>query len=247
MPQIVIGTAGHIDHGKTALVEALTGTNTDSLQQEKSRGITIDLGFAYLNDRITIVDVPGHQKFIRNMVAGASTIHLGLLVIAADDGIMPQTLEHLHILDSLSILNGIIVLTKIDIVDKEWIDLVRLDINELKEGSILSNSRIMEVDSLTGKGIPDLKKAIISLADSVKLESNSEYFRMYIDRVFNKKGYGSVVTGTVKSGSLSKGDKVEILPEKLIATVRGIQTHGGEVSNVKFGDRAALNLSLIHI
>ena len=149
MHQIVIGTAGHIDHGKTALVEALTGTNTDSLQQEKSRGITIDLGFAYLNDRITIVDVPGHQKFIRNMVAGASTIHLGLLVIAADDGIMPQTLEHLHILDSLSILNGIIVLTKIDIVDKEWIDLVRLDINELKEGSILSNSKIMEVDSLT--------------------------------------------------------------------------------------------------
>tara|TARA_X000000368_G_scaffold104979_1_gene81256 strand:- start:3260 stop:5125 length:1866 start_codon:yes stop_codon:yes gene_type:complete len=245
MHQIVIGTAGHIDHGKTALVEALTGTNTDSLQQEKSRGITIDLGFAYLNDRITIVDVPGHQKFIRNMVAGASTIHLGLLVIAADDGIMPQTLEHLHILDSLSILNGIIVLTKTDIVDKEWIDLVRLDINELKEGSILSNSRIMEVDSLTGKGIPDLKKAIISLADSVKLESNSEYFRMYIDRVFNKKGYGSVVTGTVKSGSVSKGDKVEILPEKLIATVRGIQTHGGEVSNVKFGDRAALNLSKI--
>ena len=245
MHQIVIGTAGHIDHGKTALVEALTGTNTDSLLQEKSRGITIDLGFAYLNDRITIVDVPGHQKFIRNMVAGASTIHLGLLVIAADDGIMPQTLEHLHILDSLSILNGIIVLTKTDIVDKEWIDLVRLDINELTEGSILSNSRIMEVDSLTGKGIPDLKKAIISLADSVKLESNSEYFRMYIDRVFNKKGYGSVVTGTVKSGSLSKGDKVEILPEKLIATVRGIQTHGGEVSNVKFGDRAALNLSKI--
>ena len=245
MHQIVIGTAGHIDHGKTALVEALTGTNTDSLQQEKSRGITIDLGFAYLNDRITIVDVPGHQKFIRNMVAGASTIHLGLLVIAADDGIMPQTLEHLHILDSLSILNGIIVLTKTDIVDKEWIELVRLNIDELKAGSILSNSRIMEVDSLTGKGIQDLKKAIISLADSVKLESNSEYFRMYIDRVFNKKGYGSIVTGTVKSGSVSKGDKVEILPEKLIATVRGIQTHGGEVSNVKFGDRAALNLSKI--
>ena len=245
MNQIVIGTAGHIDHGKTALVEALTGTNTDSLIQEQSRGITIDLGFAYLNDRITIVDVPGHQKFIRNMVAGASTIHLGLLVIAADDGIMPQTIEHLHILDSLSILNGIIVLTKVETVDADWIDLVKSDINKLKEGSVLSNSKIMEVDSLTGKGISNLKKSIIALADTVKLESSSDFFRMYIDRVFSKKGYGSIVTGTVKSGSLSKGDEVEILPSKLIATVRGIQTHGGEVNVINFGDRAALNLSKV--
>ena len=138
MQQVVIGTAGHIDHGKTALVKALTGIDTDTLLQEKNRGITIDLGFAFLNEKITIVDVPGHQKFIRNMVAGASTIHLGLLVVAADDGVMPQTLEHLHILDSLAIISGIIVITKIDTVDDEWIEMVIQDVEKIKKGTVLS-------------------------------------------------------------------------------------------------------------
>ena len=149
MQQVVIGTAGHIDHGKTALVKALTGTNTDTLSQEKQRGITIDLGFAYLNENITIVDVPGHQKFIRNMVAGASTIHIGLLVIAADDGIMPQTVEHLHILNSLSIDSGITVITKVDLVDDEWSNLIVSEVKEIETNTIFEDGPILKVDSLS--------------------------------------------------------------------------------------------------
>ena len=247
MQQVVIGTAGHIDHGKTSLVKALTGIDTDTLLQEKNRGITIDLGFAYLNEKITIVDVPGHQKFIRNMVAGASTIHLGLLVVAADDGVMPQTLEHLHILDSLAIINGIIVITKIDTVDDEWIEMVIQDIEKIKKGTVLSSSKIIKVDSLSGKGIVNLKENILSLASTVKLPVSSENFKLYVDRVFSKQGYGTVVTGTVKSGVISKGDVVELLPEKIQATIRGIQTHGGNTNSVSIGDRAALNLSKIEL
>ena len=222
MQQVVIGTAGHIDHGKTALVKALTGIDTDTLLQEKSRGITIDLGFAYLNEKITIVDVPGHQKFIRNMVAGASTIHLGILVVAADDGVMPQTLEHLHILDSLAIISGIIVITKIDTVDDEWIEMVIQDVEKIKKGTVLSSSKIIKVDSLSGKGVKDLKENILSLASSVKIPAISENFKLYVDRVFSKKGYGTVVTGTVKSGMISKGSVVELLPDKIQATIRAI-------------------------
>ena len=161
MKQVVIGTAGLIDHGKTALVEALTGTNTDTLAQEKQRGITIDLGFAYLNENITIVDVPGHKKFIRNMVAGASTIHLGLLVIAADDGIMPQTIEHLHILNSLSVHKGITVITKIELADEDWIDLVVSEVRELEKNTIFQDGPILKVDSISMKGVNDLKRTII--------------------------------------------------------------------------------------
>ena len=174
MQQVVIGTAGHIDHGKTALVKALTGIDTDTLLQEKNRGITIDLGFAYLNEKITIVDVPGHQKFIRNMVAGASTIHLGLLVVAANDGVMPQTLEHLHILDSLAIINGIIVITKIDTVDEEWIEMVIQDIEKFKKGTVLSSSKIIKVDSLSGKGVNNLKENQESIIKSL-LKRNIDY------------------------------------------------------------------------
>ena len=247
MQQVVIGTAGHIDHGKTSLVKALTGVDTDTLSQEKNRGITIDLGFAYLNEKITIVDVPGHQKFIRNMVAGASTIHLGILVVAADDGVMPQTLEHLHILDSLAIINGIIVITKIDTVDDEWIEMVIQDIEKIKKGTVLSSSKIIKVDSLSGKGINNLKENILSLANTVKLPFSSENFKLYVDRVFSKQGYGTIVTGTVKSGMISNGDVVELLPDKIQATIRGIQTHGGNTKSVSIGDRAALNLSKIEL
>ena len=247
MNQVVIGTAGHIDHGKTTLVEALTGTNTDTLAQEKQRGITIDLGFAYLNENITIVDVPGHKKFIRNMVAGASTIHLGLLVIAADDGIMPQTIEHLHILNSLSVHKGITVITKIGLADEDWIDLVISEVKEIEENTIFQDSPILKVDSISMEGVNDLKHTIISLVNTIKFEQKSEYFKMHVDRVFSKKGYGPVVTGTVKSGTLKVGDSVEILPEKVMAHVRGIQTHGGSVQKVKNGDRAALNLAKVDI
>ena len=245
MQQVVIGTAGHIDHGKTALVKALTGTNTDTLSQEIERGITIDLGFAYLNENITIVDVPGHQKFIRNMVAGASTIHIGLLVIAADDGIMPQTVEHLHILNSLSIDNGITVITKVDLVDEEWSDLVVSEVKEIEKNTIFEDGPIFKVDSLSKEGISNLKQTIVSLSNTIKFKQHSEYFKMHVDRVFSKKGYGPVVTGTVKSGRVAIGDKIEILPEKLIVKIRGIQTHGGNVQEVNNGDRAALNIILI--
>ena len=247
MKQVVIGTAGHIDHGKTALVEALTGTNTDTLAQEKQRGITIDLGFAYLNENITIVDVPGHKKFIRNMVAGASTVHIGLLVIAADDGIMPQTIEHLHILNSLSVHKGITVITKIKLADEDWIDLVVSEVKEIEKNTIFQDGPILKVDSISMEGVNDLKNTIISFVNTIKFEQKSEYFKMHVDRVFSKKGYGPVVTGTVKSGTLKVGDSVEILPEKVMAHVRGIQTHGGSVQKVKNGDRAALNLTKVDI
>ena len=159
MHQIVIGTAGHIDHGKTALVKALTGTDTDHLVQENSRGMTIDLGFAYLNDQITIIDVPGHEKFIRNMAAGAANIHIGMLVVAADDGVMPQTREHLQILDSFSIQGGLVVLTKVDIVnDEEWIDLVELELQDLIKNTVLNGVPIIRVNNLTGDGIEAGKK-----------------------------------------------------------------------------------------
>ena len=245
MQQVVIGTAGHIDHGKTALVEALTGINTDTLAQEKQRGITIDLGFAHLDENITIVDVPGHQKFIRNMVAGASTIHIGLLVIAADDGIMPQTIEHLYILNSLSIIKGITVITKIDLVEDDWLDLIESEVKNIEKNTLFQDSPILMIDSISGKGIDDLKEAINLAVKTLNLDNKSEYYKMHVDRVFNKKGYGTVVTGTVKSGTLKVGNSVEILPERQIAQVRGIQTHGGSIQKVKIGDRAALNLTKV--
>jgi selenocysteine-specific elongation factor len=181
------------------------------------------------------------------MVAGASTVHVGLLVIAADDGIMPQTVEHLHILNSLSIDNGITVITKVDLVDEEWSDLVVSEVKEIETNTIFEDGPILKVDSLSQKGISNLKQTIISLAKTIKFKQRSEYFKMHVDRVFSKKGYGPVVTGTVKSGRIAIGNKIEILPEKLIAQVRGIQTHGGNVQEVNSGDRAALNLNKIDI
>ena len=244
MQQIVIGTAGHIDHGKTALVKALTGTNTDQLAQEKARGMTIALGFAYLNEQITIIDVPGHEKFIRNMAAGAANVHIGMLVVAADDGIMPQTKEHLQILDSFSIQGGLVVLTKVDIVnDEEWIDLVELELQDLIKNTVLNGVPIIRVNNLTGDGIEAVKKHLLHIAKEVKIQIRSNEFRMHVDRVFTKKGFGTVVTGTVDSGELHVGDKLELLPNKVNTKVRGIQTHGGNVESVGVGDRAALNLA----
>lgn len=242
--QIVVGTAGHIDHGKTALVKALTGTDTDRLAEEKARGMTIDLGFAYLDQSITIIDVPGHEKFIRNMVAGVSTIHIALLVIAADDGIMPQTKEHLHILKLLGVKQGIIALTKTDLADDhDWIDLVELEIQDLVADTFLKDAPIVRTSIETGEGTETLKQAILTQSKNIETELDRGFFHLPVDRVFSKKGFGSVVTGTVLSGKTKIGSDLEIIPGNQKAKVRGIQTHGTETSSVKMGDRAAINLA----
>ena len=242
--QIVVGTAGHIDHGKTALVKALTGTDTDRLAEEKARGMTIDLGFAYLDQSITIIDVPGHEKFIRNMVAGVSTIHIALLVIAADDGIMPQTKEHLHILQLLGVKQGIIALTKTDLADdNDWIDLVELEIQDLIVDTFLKDAPIIRTSVETGEGIDTLKQAILSQSKNIETELDRGFFHLPVDRVFSKTGFGSVVTGTVLSGKAKDGQELEIIPGNQKAKVRGLQTHGTETLSVKMGDRAAINLA----
>ena len=244
MAQVVLGTAGHIDHGKTSLVKALTGTNTDRLAEEKKRGMTIDLGFAYLTENITIIDVPGHEKFIRNMAAGAANIHFGLLVIAADDGVMPQTREHLNILTLLGVNKGIVALTKTDLVnDSEWLDLVELDISELLDDIGFDSISIHRINNLNGDGVEGLRSDILSLAENYQSRSSSLQFRLNVDRVFSKTGFGTVVTGTVQNGSAQNGDDIEILPSGIKTKIRGIQTHGGATETVLTGDRAALNLA----
>ena len=244
MPQVVVGTAGHIDHGKTSLVRALTGTDTDGLLEEKERGMTIDLGFAYLNKTITIIDVPGHEKFIRNMAAGAANIHFGLLVVAADDGVMPQTREHLDILTLLGVNKGLVAITKTDLIkDSDWLDLVELDLEDLLTSRGFNATSINRVNNITGEGIDALKSNILLLADSHSSESSSINFRMNIDRVFSKTGFGTVTTGTVINGTAKVGDKVELLPEGTIVKIRGIQSHGTVSEKVELGDRAALNIT----
>ena len=242
--QIVIGTAGHIDHGKTALVKALTGTDTDRLAEEKARGMTIDLGFAYLDKFITIIDVPGHEKFIRNMVAGVSTIDIAILVVAADDGIMPQTKEHLHILKLLGLKKGIIAITKTDLInDLDWIDLIELELRELVSDTFLKDSPIIRTSVEKNEGIDNLKNEIISSSKSLNVPPNRGFFHMPIDRVFSKVGFGTIVTGTVLSGKIGSNVDLEVFPGNKITKVRGLQTHGINTSSVKMGDRAAINLS----
>jgi len=243
MTQVVIGTAGHIDHGKTALVKALTGTDTDRLAEEKARGMTIDLGFAFLNEFVTIIDVPGHEKFIRNMVAGVSTINIALLVVAADDGIMPQTREHLHILKLLNIPQCVVALSKTDLAeDGEWLDLIELEIRELSEDIFVSVD-VVRTSVQTNEGIEELKHLLDAKAAAIQMSQDESFFRLQADRVFSMTGFGTVVTGTVVSGKLKKGDSVDILPGDISAKVRGIQSHGAEVDFVQRGDRAAVNLS----
>ena len=243
MSQVVIGTAGHIDHGKTALVKALTGTNTDRLAEEQARGMTIDLGFAFLTENITIIDVPGHEKFIRNMVSGVSTIQIGLFVIAADDGVMPQTVEHLQILSLLQIPQGVIALTKTDLADEEWTDLVEEDIRRLCKGTFLENAPIVRTSTANGRGIEELRKILLEQAEKVHEKNDRGFFRLQIDRSFIKTGFGTVVTGTVISGELKKGDEIQILPAEKIGRVRGLQSHEKLVESVKLGDRAAVNIA----
>jgi selenocysteine-specific elongation factor len=243
MSQVVIGTAGHIDHGKTALVKALTGTNTDRLAEEQARGMTIDLGFAFLTDDITIIDVPGHEKFIRNMVSGVSTIQIGLFVVAADDGVMPQTVEHLQILSLLKILQGVIALTKTDLADKDWIELVEDDISQLCKGTFLENAPVVRTSIANGSGIEELRKILLEQAEKVQDKVDRGFFRLQVDRSFIKTGFGTVVTGTVISGEIKKGDEVQILPAEKTGRVRGLQSHGKTVETVKLGDRAAVNIT----
>jgi selenocysteine-specific elongation factor len=245
MSHIIIGTAGHIDHGKSSLVKALTGTDPDRLVEEQERGMTIDLGFAFLTDDIAFIDVPGHERFVKNMVAGVRTVDMVILVIAADDGVMPQTREHMDILSLLQIKRGLIALTKTDLADKEWIHLVKEDIRHLTAGTFLQDAPIMEVSTVTGTGLETLRTTLIDMARQTQPRADRGLFWMPVDRSFTVKGFGTVVTGSVLSGTAHMNDALEILPGRLQARVRGLQAHGKPVDHVKLGDRAALNLSTI--
>ena len=243
---VIIGTAGHIDHGKSALVEALTGTHPDRLAEEKRRGITIDLGFAFLEEpgvRFGFVDVPGHERFVSNMLAGAAGIDVLLLVIAADESIKPQTREHFDICRLLGVARGVVALTKSDLVDKDTLELVRLEAEEYLRGSFLEGARMVAVSAKTRAGLDDLKKALSDAASSVALREASRYFRLPIDRAFAMKGFGSVVTGTLISGTVGAGDEVELLPPGERLRVRGVQSGGKAVERAMPGQRTAVNLS----
>lgn len=241
--QYVIGTAGHIDHGKTALVKALTGIDTDNLPEEKARGITVNIGFAHLSDNITIIDVPGHERLIKNMVAGVSTIDLVLFVIAVDDGIMPQTREHLDIVKLLGIQHGIFVITKTDLADQEWIKLVKQDIRNLLSETVFGGAPIISTSVSSGEGIENLRKLILEELSKIPPKYDLEIFREPIDRLFNVKGFGTVITGTILSGSLKTGDPLEIQPSGIPSRARTLQTHDSEVKQVSAGFRAAVNLA----
>ena len=251
---VIVGTAGHIDHGKTSLVKALTGIDADRLEEEKRRGITIDIGFAHLElsaaesgktFRFGFVDVPGHERFVRNMLAGIGGIDFVLLVIAADEGIKPQTREHFEICRLLSVQRGITVLTKSDLVDAETLEVVRLEVAEFMRGSFLDASRspIIPVSSRSGAGLDDLKRELTCAAEQVSAKDSSALFRLPIDRVFTMKGFGSVVTGTLISGSVAKEDEVEVFPTGKLVRVRGVQVHNQQADRAQAGERTALNLA----
>src|SRR5512136_28616 len=246
MKHIIIGTAGHVDHGKTALIKALTGIDTDRLKEEKERGISIELGFASLalshGQTFGIVDVPGHEKFIKNMVSGAAGIDMVILVIAADEGVMPQTREHLNICSLLGIKRGVVALTKIDMVEEEWLYLVNEDVHEFLKGTFLDNSPVVPVSSVTGSGLNELLDILGRVASDIKEEADAGLFRLPVDRVFTMRGFGTVITGTLVSGDLKVGEEVEILPAGVLAKVRGIQVHNQGATVAEAGQRTAVNL-----
>src|SRR5689334_19395781 len=230
MSHVIVGTAGHIDHGKTALVKALTGIDADRLKEEKERGITIDIGFANLvldsNTTIGFIDVPGHERFIKNMLAGVGGIDLVMLVIAADESVMPQTREHLDICSLLHIKQGFTVLTKIDNVEREMVDLVEEEAREFLKGSFLAHSPILRASANSGEGLPEVVETLREYARKTQAKDATQIFRLPIDRCFTMKGFGTVVTGTLIAGRVQKDDEVEILPPQRITRVRGIQVHG---------------------
>jgi len=246
MKQIVLGTAGHIDHGKTALIKALTGIDTDRLKEEKERGITIELGFAFLvlpsGLRMGIVDVPGHEKFVKHMVAGAWGIDLVALVVAADEGIMPQTREHLDICKLLGVKKGLVVVSKIDLADPELVLLIAEEVGELVAGTFLEGAPVVNVSALTGEGIPQLLTTLDELGNEIQGRTSEGLLRLPIDRVFTMRGFGTVVTGTLVSGSVSVGDTVQIIPSVREGKVRGIQVHNEIVQTARAGQRTAVNL-----
>src|ERR1051326_8247389 len=250
MPRdLILGTAGHIDHGKTSLVKALTGIDCDRLPEEKARGITIDIGFATLelgDFRLGIVDVPGHERFIKNMLAGATGIDLVMLVVAADDSVMPQTREHLEILRLLGIRHGLVALTKCDLVDETTRDVVALEVRELLRDSFLENAPIIFTSAHTGLGLDELKREITVICTTIEEHTGNEWFRMAIDRSFVVQGHGTVVTGSVTSGKIRVGDEVEWLPKGTKVRVRSLQNHDQSVEEVHRGMRAAINLAGVH-
>lgn len=247
MKHVIIGTAGHVDHGKTLLVKALTGIDTDRLIEEKKRGITIELGFAHLDwpdgTQAGIVDVPGHEKFIKNMLAGAGGIDLAMLIIAADDGVMPQTVEHLDILTLLGVKDGLIVITKADTVDPEWLEMMQEEIREKTEGSFLEGKPIVAVSAYTGQGIPQLKEMLRQLVQKAEEKSMRIPFRLPVDRVFSVEGFGTVVTGTLIEGAIREGDLAELVPSGAQTRIRNLQVHGKDVDTAYAGQRVAINLA----
>jgi selenocysteine-specific elongation factor len=247
----VIGTAGHVDHGKSTLVQALTGTHPDRLKEEREREMTIDLGFAWLTlpggEAVGIVDVPGHIDFIENMLAGMGSLDAALFVIAADEGVMPQTREHLAILDLLKINAGVVALTKIDLVDADWLELIQLDVHEALRGTVLASAPIVPVSARSGHGVPDLIAALDQVIQQRPPRPDRGRPRHAIDRVFSVAGFGTVVTGTLIDGSLHVGDEVVILPQNLPARIRGLQTHKTKIDTAVPGSRVAINLSGIEL
>ncbi|MBL8208426.1 MAG: selenocysteine-specific translation elongation factor [Blastocatellia bacterium] len=251
MKRIIVGTAGHIDHGKTALVRALTGVDADRLKEEKERGITIDIGFADLtvgDTHFGFVDVPGHERFVKNMLAGAHGIDLVMLVVAADESVMPQTREHFDICRLLEVKAGLVVITKADLADEDFIELVEAEVSEFVAGSFLANAPIIRVSSKTGQGIDELKKTLAQLAAKVTLRDANAVARLPIDRVFTIKGFGTVVTGTLIAGSVKTGDELELLPSQMPRIrVRGLQVHGKTMNEAQAGERTAINLQGIEV
>ena len=247
MKHIIVGTAGHIDHGKTTLIRALTGINTDRLEEEQKRGISIDLGFSHFDispeERIGIIDVPGHEKFLKNMLAGVAGMDLVMLVVAADEGVMPQTREHLDILDLIGLKKGIIVITKIDNVEEDFLPLVEDDIRMSVEGTFLEDAPCAFVDSISRKGLDDLVELIKKVSEEVEGRNEDAPVRMYIDRIFSVKGFGSVVTGTLVEGTIKPDDELVIYPKEMKAKVRGVQVHSLPAKAAYAGQRVAINLS----
>lgn len=246
MNNLILGTAGHIDHGKTALIKALTGFDCDTHPEEKLRGITINLGFSHLDlpdgNSIGIVDVPGHHDFVNTMVAGAHGIDVLMLVIATDSGIMPQTVEHFQIAQTLGIKNGFVALTKVDLVDEDSIWLVESEVNEFLKNTFLDGCKIVKVSAVTGDGIDQLKDQLVELASTIQKKESSKIFRMYIDRIFSVSGFGTVVTGSVLGGRISKSDKIYLLPVNKELRIRRMERHGKEVEQINSGNRVSLNL-----
>lgn len=251
MKHLILGTAGHIDHGKTSLVKALTGTDTDRLKEEKARGITIELGFAHLQlpggIEFGVVDVPGHEKFVRAMVAGVAGMDLVMLVIAADEGIMPQTREHLDILRLLGVHTGLVALTKSDMVEPDWLPLVQEEVREFVAGTFLESAPIIPVSSRTGAGLDELKTELARLAEGAAEKKRDGAFRLPVDRVFTVAGFGTVVTGTLLAGEIRPGDELELLPSRIPGRVRGIQAHGAKTEVGQAGQRLAVNLQGIDL